>query len=113
MIVAMLGMRVVEMSLDKVVDVIPVRDLFMSAIRAVAMVRLVSRARMTAGTRVRIRGIRRVRMLVDMPLVFMMKVPVVKIIRMPLVLQRSVSAAFSVRVLVGVVNFVLGHKIAP
>ena len=99
-VVAVVAMRMVEMAIDHIIDVIAVRDLFVSAARAMLMAALDFRR----ATR-RICRINRNHVLVDVIGVDMVQVAVVEIIDMPRVADSGMATICTV--LVGVVDVVL------
>jgi hypothetical protein len=99
-VVAVVAMRMVEMAIDHIIDVIAVRDLFVSAPRAMLMAALDFRR----ATR-RICRINRNHVLVDVIGVDMVQVAVVEIIDMPRVADSGMTAICTV--LVGVVDVLL------
>src|SRR5258708_24959636 len=76
----MLVVRVMQMSIDDIVDMVGVRNCLMSTLSAVGMARVVSGARMGRRAASRIRLAPGENVLVDGSLVEMMQVPVVKIV---------------------------------
>lgn len=110
MVVAVALVHVVEVPVDEVVDVIPVRDRLVAAARTVRVTHLVPGARMLACAAVRVLRIDGDDMVVDVVAVGVMQVTVVEIVEMSLVHDGPVAASGSVdvRVLAGVRD-VLGH----
>ncbi len=106
-IVAMVAVRMMQMPVYQVVDVIAVRHCGMTAIRAVHVIGVVALAVVRdASVRVRIRDLYDV--LVIMVVVGAVKVPVVQVPNMVLVLDGYVAAVRPVLMVVILVDFV-GH----
>jgi len=103
----MLVVRVMQMSIDDIVDMVAVRNCLMSTLSAVGMARVVSGARMGRRAASRIRLARGENVLVDMSLVEMMQVPVVKIILVAIVFDGLVPAVGPVLMIVSVVYRVI------
>ena len=78
-IVAMIGMRVVEVALDEIIDVIAVRHRLVAATGSVLMSGRVPAAAVLRGAVVWMVSIYRDRMLVDMIAVHVMEIPVIQI----------------------------------
>jgi len=87
-IVAVVAVRVVQMTVDEVIDVITVRDGWMPAIRAVRVVRCMPVARMTGRASIRVGPTDGDRALVDVVAVHLVKMTVVEIVDVPVVLYR-------------------------
>lgn len=99
-------MRVVQVVLDPVIDMVAVRNCFMTAARAMDMTGFVAAAAMIGSAAVRIVGGDADHVLVDMIVVRMMKMPVVQIVDMVAVADRRMAAIGAVPVImVGVVGF--------
>jgi hypothetical protein len=99
-IIAMIAMRMVQPTVHEIVDVVAVRHLFVSAVRAVG-VRAVNFRRAVLG----ICRVDRDGVFVDVILVHMVKMAVVKIIHMAVMANRGVAAFRTV--LVGVIGMML------
>lgn len=111
-IVTVIAMRMVQMAVHQVVDMVAMRNRFVSALRPVDM-RLRMRATSMA-RRARIRILRRYfqRMLVDMIAMRAVQVPVMDVIHMIVVHDGGVSAAFAVHMRMGFVDGVFrAHRI--
>ena len=93
----MLVVRMMQMSIDDIVDMVAVRNCLMSTLSAVGMARVVSGARMGRRAASRIRLARGENVLVDVSLVEMMQVPVVKIILVAIVFDGLVPAVGTIR----------------
>jgi hypothetical protein len=98
MVIAMITVRVVQPSIDQVVDMIAMRYRLMPTAGAVNMVRAAGFGRALVG----VRGVYRELMLVHVVAVHMMHVAVMEIIHMPVVPHRGVTAFRAV--LVGVIR---------
>lgn len=94
------------MAIHQVVDVITVRNRFMSAVRPVDMAGRVSGARVIRCAGGRIGGGHFQRAFIEVSFMRRVEVPVVQIIDVPVVADRDVSAAFTVDVIVVFVNVV-------
>ena len=77
MIVAVIAMRMVQVAVDEIVDVVPMRYRFVTAARAMDVTRLMAATVVIRCALVGIRCIDRERMLVDMITVHMMQMTVV------------------------------------
>ena len=100
MIVAVVTVRVVQVTVDQVVDVIAVRNGFMAAARPVLVALVVSAAVMPGGAVLRVHGIHVQLVLIHMIAVDMVQMPVMQVIRVAVVLDRGVPAAGAVLVVV-------------
>ncbi|WP_277043388.1 hypothetical protein [Caballeronia mineralivorans] len=112
-VVAVIAVRMVQVAVDEIVDVIPVRHRFMAAPWSVNVARLVTAAARRAF--VRIFGAHFELMLVYMIAVRMMQMTVMQIINVIVVLDRSMSTVRAMLVVVlSVMWFVAGaHVDAP
>jgi len=77
MIVAMVAMRVMQVSSDQIVDMISVGNRLVAAIRAVAMSRIVAATAMLGRTAIRVGRSDLNDVLIDMIFVRMMQMPIV------------------------------------
>ncbi len=102
MIVAMVAVRMMQMPVDQIVDVVPVRHRLVPAPRTMNVPRLVSAALMFRRTRVRILRRNLDRVLIDMPVMHVMQMTVVKIVDMIAMLERRVPESGTV--LMGVIG---------
>src|SRR5438132_10735120 len=103
----MLVVRMMQMAIDDIVDMVAVRNCLMSTLSAVGMARVVSGARMGRRAARRIRLARGENVLVNVSLVEMMQVPVVKIILVAIVFDGLVPAVGTVLMFVSVVYRVI------
>src|SRR5215831_183527 len=101
MIVAVTRMRMMEVSINEVVHVIPVGHAFMSTGRTVTVALLVTVASMIRSASTRIYVANRKRVFIDMAFMDMMQVPIVQIIDVAVVRYSCMSAMRAVRVTVG------------
>ena len=112
MIVAMVAVRMMQMPVDQIVDVVSVRHRLVPAPRTMNVPRLVSAALVTGRTRVRILRRNLDRVLIDMPVMHVMQMTVVKIVDMIAMLESRVPASGTV--LMGVIGvmrqFAVGHR---
>ncbi|GAB3741084.1 hypothetical protein GCM10028794_26440 [Silanimonas algicola] len=98
MVVAMPPMRMVQVTVDKVVDMVAMRHGLMAAAGAMHMVGGMPAAGMASGAG---RGVLRIdadRMLIDVVAVHMVQVAVVQVVHVAVVLDRRVAAARAVDV---------------
>lgn len=100
MIVAVATVRVMQVSIDEVVDMVAVRHRRMTTGRAVHVISRVSAAAMPRRAARRIRCVNGDRALVDVIAVHCVKVSIVKVVDMTVVLDRDVSAVRAVDVFV-------------
>ncbi|GAC1300328.1 MAG: hypothetical protein NVSMB19_06720 [Vulcanimicrobiaceae bacterium] len=100
-IVAMRAVMIVEMPVDEIIDMIPVRNGFVTAVAAVRMACVVAAARMRGGTRDGVGARDFEAMLVDVTVVYEVQVSVVQEIDVVGVLHarvRAIGAAVRMRV---------------
>lgn len=109
MVVAVIAVRVMQMALDEVVHVVAVWNGLMPAVLAVNMAGFVPFAPMLRRAAVRVVGIDRERVLIDMITVGMVQVAAVYVVDMTLVLDRRVAAARLVPVRMILVYEMLVH----
>lgn len=112
MIIAVAVVRVMQMAVHDVIDVVAVRHGFMAAAVAVQMARFVARALMRRAA-FRILGAHFEAMLIVVAFVRMMQMPVVQVIDVAVVLNRGVTAARAMRVIGMIVLDVFGCHNAP
>ena len=110
MIVAVLTVRVMQVAVDEVVDVIAVRDRLVSTVGAVHVGRIVTRALVAGGAVRRVRSVDVDLVLVDVILVGVVEVTVVQVVDVVSVLHRGMTAARVVLVVV-VLVLVAAHSI--
>jgi hypothetical protein len=103
-VVAVVAVRVMEVVLHHIIDVIPMRNLRMSALWTVNMVAPVRATPMLGGAPGRVRRAHRERMLVDMVIMEMVQMPIVQIIDVVTMLNGHVPAARGVPVAVPFVH---------
>jgi hypothetical protein len=108
-IVAVSGVRVMEVSSDEIVDVIAVGDGVVAAARAVRVSLRVAGARVRRSAGVGIRCVDADGALVDVALVRPVKVSIMDVVGMPGVRDRGVTAPGSVLVGMVLVGFVISH----
>ena len=113
MIVAMIAVRVMQVAVDQIVDMVTVRDGFMAAAGPVLVTLRMAAASMLRRARVGILGADIEDVFVEVVAVRVMQVTVVEIIHVVAVLHGDVSAARPVSVRVVVVNLVIGHDCSP
>lgn len=105
MIVAVTGVRMMQMPIDQVVDVVTVRDRLMPTPGAVLVSRFIPCSRST------VRGvllIDRDLVLVDVILVRVMQMPVMQVVGVPVVAYGDVPATGAVLVIMGRMGQMLG-----
>jgi len=108
-VVAMRAMRKVQVAVDEIIDVVPVRNGLMAAAGPVTMtmaMSLTSMSRRAGGRVCRADG---KDMLIHVVFMEVMKVPVVQVILMVLVVDGTVAAKRPVPVHMGVMNLMGGH----
>ena len=89
MVVAMAAMRMVQMAVNKIVDMVPMRDRLVTTGRPVRM----TRATNLRGAKHRIGSVDRYDVLVNMIAVHMVHMAIMQIVDMPIVPNRRVPAA--------------------
>ncbi|APA90320.2 hypothetical protein BJG93_32410 (plasmid) [Paraburkholderia sprentiae WSM5005] len=111
-VVAVIAVRMVQVAVDEIVDVIAMRHRFMAAPRSVNVARVMAAAARRA--LVRIFGAHFKPVLVYMIAVRVMQMTVMQLINMIVVLDRSMSAVRAMlMVVVSVVRFVAGAHVKP
>ena len=112
MIIAVTVVLVVQMTIDEVIDVIPVGDSRVAAIRSVYVPGFVSIANVSASASRRVRGADFDRVLFDLSgRSRMVKVPVVQVIHVSVVLDGGMAAALAVHMVVVVMMIVVCRHI--
>jgi len=109
-VVAVAVVRMVKMAVDEVVDMIAMRNRFVSAVGTMDVGAVVSTALMVRGADRRIRGRESDYVLVNMAVVEMMKMTIVKVIDVVLVLDGSMTATGFVLVFVTKMSITFGHS---
>ncbi len=107
-IVAVVAVRMMQVAVHEVIDMVAVRDRLVAAAGAVDVRGVVAGARRGVAV-----GILRTDLddvLIDVPVVRMMQMPVVQVINVPVVLHRGVAAASAVRVVVVGMDFAVAHN---
>jgi hypothetical protein len=112
-VVAVPFVRVVQVPVGQVVQVVAVGHLLMPAASPVHVARLVRAAVVLRCTRSGVSRVNREYVLIDVALVRVVHVSVVEIVRMTLVSDRGMSAAWAVLVLVALVDLMLLVVHAP
>lgn len=114
-VIAMAAMRVMEMSVDEIVDVISVRNRFMAATGTMLMPGLVTGAEVIRRTSRRIGVTHLDHVLIDVIAVRLMQVAVVQVVDVIAVLDGDMAAAGAVNVGMTLMNsmFVRHRMIAP
>jgi hypothetical protein len=117
MVITMIAVRMMQVTVHQIIRVVAVRHGFVAAAYAVDMARFVAAAVVLRGTRVGVRGVDGQHMFVDMIAVRMMQVPVVQIIRVPIMFHRRMAAASAVLMVVIGMRFtglrLIGHGRNP
>ena len=108
-VVAMRAMRKVQVAVDEIIDVVPVRNGFMAAAGPVTMTKAMSLTSMSRRAGGRVCRADGKDMLIHMVFMEVMKVPVVQVILMVLVVDGTVAAKRPVSVHMGVMNLMGGH----
>ena len=96
-------MSMMQVALNEVVDVVPMRDRFMAAARTVSVTGIMGSALMTRCAGRRIRGVDREAVFIDVIRMGMMEMTVVQIIHMAFMLECKMATAFSMNMRVGTV----------
>jgi hypothetical protein len=114
-IITVIAMRMMEVAVDQIVDVIAVRHRFVSAVRPVNMARIMGAAMVARRTLIRIFRTDLKRVLVYMIAMRMMQVAIMQVIDMIAMFDGRVPAVRAVlMVVVGMMGFVAGfHLKAP
>jgi hypothetical protein len=115
MVVAVRAVRMVEMPVHQVVDMVAVGHRLMAAARSVPVLAIMVAAIMVGRAPVRIAPSDLDRVLVDMPLVGMMEVPVVQVVDMIAMLDGDMPAIgpMGVRMILMDPMVVVGHDCSP
>jgi hypothetical protein len=98
-----------KMSLHEIVLMTAVRNRFMPAASAMGVLAVVRAARMSGGTRGRIRATLRQGVFIHVPLVGAVKMPVMQIVDVTFVLYADMPAARTVSMRVLIMCFVVAH----
>jgi hypothetical protein len=108
-VVAVIAVRMVQVTVDAIIDVVPVRHGFVTACRSVDVSRIMAATAVTRCTLVGIFRTDRERMLIYMIAVRMMQMTVVQIVDVIVVLDcRMPTVRTVLMVVVGVMRFVAG-----
>jgi hypothetical protein len=108
-VIAVIAVRMVQVAIDEIIDVVPMRHGFVTARRAVNVARLMAATVVIRSALVGIFRIDRERMLVDVIAVHVMQMAVVQIVDMIVVLDRRMPTVRAVlMVVVGVMRFAAG-----
>ena len=106
----MVAVRMMQVAIDEVADMIAVRHRFMPAVRAMFVILGVSGTGMLRSAAIRVRSRNLDHVLIDVALVHMVQVAVMQIVDMARVLHRSMTAAGTVDVgVIGVLRMGAGH----
>jgi hypothetical protein len=108
-IVAMSFVRMTKVSSHEIVFMTTMRNRFMSATSTMQVLGVMSAARMSRGTGGWIRSTLRQCMFIDVPLVGAVKMSVMQIVDVTFVFDRGVAAAWTMRMGVLVMRFVVAH----
>jgi hypothetical protein len=108
----MVSVRMVQMPVDEVIDMIPVRNGFMTAARAMHVVCVVPPASVVGGTASRVGFVNVDRVLIDVVFVEVMEVTVVKVVHVITVLHGRMATIGPVLMAMFRVRFA-GHDRAP
>lgn len=109
MIVAVAAVRMVQMAIDKIIHVAAVRNGFVAAITSMNVSGVMTGAGMAGRAGVRIGGVYRQVMLVEVVAVGLMEVAVVNVVGVAVVLDGGVAATGAVHMGMVVVDLVMGH----
>lgn len=99
-VIAMVAVRVMQMAVDQIADVVTMRDRFVSATRAVDMAGFMAAATMLRGAAIRIGFRDSDHMLIYMVAMRMVQVAIMQVVDMAVVTDGGVAAARSVLVVV-------------
>lgn len=115
MVIAMIGMRVMKVALDEIIDVVTMRHRFMAAAAPVLMSGRMPAAAMLRGAGVRMRIVHRDRVLIDVIVVHVMEMSVVQVVDMVAMADGGVAAIGPVLVrMVGVLGIATAsHRVSP
>jgi hypothetical protein len=111
-VIAVVSVRVVEVAVDQVVDVVAVRNGRMAAVGPMHMAFLVPAAVMGGSAAIGVGGIDLENVLIDVTGVRMVQVAIVQIIHMSVMLDSHVAAARAVLVVVVCVNLAVAHGVS-
>jgi hypothetical protein len=109
-VVAVISVRVVEVAVDEVIDVVAVWHGLVAALGPVSVAGLVGVARVIGGAALGVAPADRDHVLVDMVSVGMVEMTIVQVVDMVLVPDRDVPAFRTVLVLVPLVDLVVAHR---
>lgn len=113
MIVAVVAVNVMQMPVHQVVDVVTMRNRFVTASWAVDVPRFVSVAAMPGRTGIWIHIGYGDEVLIDVTVVRVVEVPVVQVADVALMNDGHVTAVRTVNMLVAIVDCAIGHRLAP
>jgi hypothetical protein len=108
-IIAVALVRMMQVAFDEIVGVAAMRNRFMSASSPVRVLAIMRTTGVSRGTSGRIRAALRQSMFIDMPLMGTVKMPVVQIVDVTFVFDRGVPAAWTMRMWVLIMRFVVAH----
>ncbi len=112
MVVAVVSVGMVEVAVDQVVDMVPVRNGWMTAVRSVHMTFLMPAAVMGGGATIGVGGIDLQDVFIDVAGMRMMQVAVVQVVHMSFVLHGQVATARSVLMIVVRVDLAVAHGVS-
>ena len=113
MIVAVVAMRMVQVAVDQVIDVVAMRDGLVSAARAMNVLGIMAAAIVVRRTSVRIRRGNRDHVFFDAAAIRMVEMPVVQVVDVPFVFDCRVPTTRSMLVGVAFVNVASRHVGSP
>lgn len=109
MVVAVVPVRVMQVTLDQIVEMIPVGNRFMATAGPVNVACLVPRAGMIRRTHIRVFVADLQAMLVDMITVRKMEIPIMQVVDVALVLDPRVATTGAVSMTVSFMNVAIRH----
>lgn len=114
-VIAMIAVRMVQMPIDEIADVVAVRDGFVATARTVNVTRFMTRAGVVRRAAIRVLLADLDHMLVHMVPVRVVKMPIMQVIDMVAVTDSGVPAIRAVDMVVVLVmgKITFGHSIAP
>jgi hypothetical protein len=113
MIIAMPIMRVMQMSVHQIIDMITMRNCLMSASESMDMALIMAATRVLSGTRVRIGGAYRNDVLINMALMRMMQVSIMQVVDVAFMHYRPMSAMRAMFMRMVFVNIAGSHTLPP
>jgi hypothetical protein len=104
MMIAVISVKMVQMAGNQIVDVVAVRNRLVAAASAMLVALLMALANMIGSTTVGIRSGHLNHMFIDMPFMWRVQMPIMEVVRMVIVLHRSMTAVFAMLMTVPLVD---------